>query len=84
MKVPVTAGENDSPMAVTDVLIVSLGGTTGLREADAELAASLERAGASVATVRAAPPREWRTPVRHATSMPRAFCAVTIARVRKV
>ena len=30
-----------------DVLLVSLGGTTGLREADAELAASLRRAGAS-------------------------------------
>jgi hypothetical protein len=35
---------------VRDVLLVSLGGTTGLREADAELAASLRRAGARVET----------------------------------
>jgi glycosyltransferase involved in cell wall biosynthesis len=46
---------------VTDVLLVSLGGTAGLREADAELAASLRRAGASVAVAAAAPVREWRT-----------------------
>jgi hypothetical protein len=44
-----------------DVLLVSLGGTTGLVEADDELAGSLRRAGASVAVVRAAPVREWRT-----------------------
>ena len=44
-----------------DVLLVSLGGTTGLREADAELAASLERAGASVEVAAARPVREWRT-----------------------
>lgn len=44
-----------------DVLIVSLGGTTGLREADAELAASLRRAGASVAVIAVPPPREVRT-----------------------
>jgi hypothetical protein len=44
-----------------DVLIVSLGGTAGLREADAELAASLRRAGASVEVAAAARPREWRT-----------------------
>jgi hypothetical protein len=44
-----------------DVLLVSLGGTAGLREADAELAASLERAGAKVAMVQAARVREWRT-----------------------
>jgi glycosyltransferase involved in cell wall biosynthesis len=46
---------------VTDVLIVSLGGTVGLREADAELAASLRRAGATVAVAAARRPREWRT-----------------------
>jgi glycosyltransferase involved in cell wall biosynthesis len=46
---------------VRDVLLVSLGGTTGLREADAELAASLERAGASVEVAAARPVREWRT-----------------------
>ena len=44
-----------------DVLLVSLGGTTGLREADAELAASLRRAGASVEVAAARPVREWRT-----------------------
>ena len=48
-------------MPRADVLLVSLAGTHGLREADAELAAALERAGASVATVTAARPREWRT-----------------------
>jgi glycosyltransferase involved in cell wall biosynthesis len=44
-----------------DVLLVSLGGTAGLREADAALAGSLERAGARVAVVPAARVREWRT-----------------------
>jgi hypothetical protein len=44
-----------------DVLIVSLGSTAGLRVADDELAASLRRAGARVALVRAAPPRPVRT-----------------------
>jgi hypothetical protein len=48
-------------MARADVLLVSLGGTTGLREADDELAASLARAGASVEVARARPVREWRT-----------------------
>jgi glycosyltransferase involved in cell wall biosynthesis len=47
--------------ARADVLLVSLGGTAGLREADGELAGSLERAGASVAVVRARRVREWRT-----------------------
>jgi glycosyltransferase involved in cell wall biosynthesis len=46
---------------VTDVLLVSLGGTAGLREADAALAGSLRRAGASVEVVSAHRPREWRT-----------------------
>src|SRR5687767_9240808 len=45
----------------TDVLLVSLGSTHGWRVADAALAASLERAGASVAVVTAARPREVRT-----------------------
>jgi hypothetical protein len=48
-------------MARADVLLVSLPGTAGLREADAELAASLRRAGAEVAEVHAVTPREWRT-----------------------
>jgi glycosyltransferase involved in cell wall biosynthesis len=48
-------------MPPADVLLVSLGGTAGLREADAELAGSLRRAGAEVAEVHAARVREWRT-----------------------
>lgn len=44
-----------------DVLIVSLGSTTGLRSADEGLAESMRRAGASVAIARASPPRELRT-----------------------
>ncbi len=44
-----------------DVLIVSLGSTGGLRTADDELLASLRRAGADVAMVRAKPPRAVRT-----------------------
>jgi glycosyl transferase family 1 len=48
-------------MARPDVLLVSLGGTAGLREADVELAASLRRAGAEVVEAAAERPREWRT-----------------------
>jgi hypothetical protein len=48
-------------MARPDVLLVSLGGTAGLREADEELAASLRRAGAEVVSAAAERPREWRT-----------------------
>jgi glycosyltransferase involved in cell wall biosynthesis len=48
-------------MARADVLLVSLSGTHGLREADEELAASLRRAGAEVVLVRAERVREWRT-----------------------
>lgn len=47
-----------------DVLIVSLGTTGGLRAGDRELAASMERAGASVEVMRAAATREAQT---HAT-----------------
>ncbi len=43
--------------AAADVLLVSLGSTAGLRTADAELADSLRRAGASVAVAACAPPR---------------------------
>src|SRR5215216_6002016 len=48
-------------MAGTDVLLVSLGGTAGLRAADDALADALRRAGASVATARVARAREPRT-----------------------
>jgi hypothetical protein len=44
-----------------DVLLVSLGGTQGLRDADADLAHSMRRAGALVAIAAAARVREWRT-----------------------
>lgn len=44
-----------------DVLLVSLGTTGGLRASDAELAASLERAGASVELAPAGPVAEPRT-----------------------
>ena len=47
-------------MAV-DVLLVSLGSTHGWRVADAALAGAIERAGATVATVAAQPPRDVRT-----------------------
>jgi len=48
-------------MARPDVLIVSLGGTAGLRAADDVLAASMRRAGASVVVARVARAREPRT-----------------------
>jgi glycosyltransferase involved in cell wall biosynthesis len=50
---------------VTDVLLVSLGGTTGLRAADDELAGSLRRAGASVAVAVVPPQRELPTFALH-------------------
>jgi glycosyltransferase involved in cell wall biosynthesis len=48
-------------MAATDVLLVSLGSTGGLRAADDALRASLERAGARVALATAAAQRDVRT-----------------------
>src|SRR5918998_5763418 len=48
-------------MARTDVLLVCLGGTAGLRAADDALAGALRRAGASVAVARVAGTREVRT-----------------------
>lgn len=44
-----------------DVLLVCLGATAGLRAAEEELAGAMERGGATVAQVVAAPPREVRT-----------------------
>lgn len=43
--------------AATDILLVSLGSTTGLRVADDEFAASLRRCGATVVVARAKPVR---------------------------
>jgi hypothetical protein len=48
-------------MPGADVLLVSLGGTAGLRAADALLADSLRRAGARVEVASARRPHEWRT-----------------------
>jgi glycosyltransferase involved in cell wall biosynthesis len=48
-------------MARPDVLLVSLGGTAGLRAADDALAGSLRRAGGTVATARVSGAREPRT-----------------------
>jgi glycosyltransferase involved in cell wall biosynthesis len=53
--------DNAASMARPDVLLVSLGGTAGLRAADGALAASMRRAGASVAIARVARAREPRT-----------------------
>jgi hypothetical protein len=57
-----------------DVLIVSLGSTHGLRTADAELAGSLRRAGASVLLVTAVPPR-WRVRTLALTDLSWALAA---------
>jgi hypothetical protein len=46
---------------MTDILLVSLGSTAGLRASDAALAGALERAGASVAVVATPPRRDVRT-----------------------
>src|SRR3954467_7130453 len=68
MNVPVMRGpqhgtgrDNAARMPRTDVLLVSLGSTGGLRAADAELRGALERAGATVAVAVAAPQRDVRT-----------------------
>jgi hypothetical protein len=45
----------------TDVLVVSVGATTGWRAAARELSAAIERAGANVGTVSTGPTREVRT-----------------------
>jgi hypothetical protein len=53
--------EDDRLVARADVLLVSLGSTAGLRRSDAELAASLRRAGVVVEVCQARPPRDVRT-----------------------
>src|SRR3954463_6881446 len=55
------ARQNATPVARADVLIVSLGGTAGLSEADGELAGSLRPAGARVGIWPARRPPELRT-----------------------
>ena len=57
---------------MADILLVSLGSTAGLRAADAELAASLRRAGADVAEVAVELPSERRTFALHDLAQARA------------
>jgi hypothetical protein len=57
---------------VTDILLVSLGSTAGLRAADAELAASLRRAGAVVVEAAVELPSERRSFVLHDLAQARA------------
>jgi glycosyltransferase involved in cell wall biosynthesis len=57
---------------VTDILLVSLGSTAGLRAADAELAASLRRAGAEVVETAVDLPPARRTFVLHDLAQARA------------
>jgi glycosyltransferase involved in cell wall biosynthesis len=63
----------------TDVLIVSLGSTEGLRRADEELHDSLHRAGARVAIARAIAPAPTRTLVLTDLAWARAARAATSA-----
>ena len=72
MSAPAAAG-------AVDVLIVSLGSTTGLRAADEELAASLRRAGASVAVAAAAPPRPRAHADAHRSRLGRAAARAAAA-----
>jgi glycosyltransferase involved in cell wall biosynthesis len=58
---PAQPDERDEGRRRVDVLLVSLGSTHGWRVADAALAESLRRAGASVELVTAERPREVRT-----------------------
>jgi hypothetical protein len=57
---------------VTDILLVSLGSTAGLRAADAELGASLRRAGAEVVEATVELPSERRSFVLHDLAQARA------------
>lgn len=65
-----------------DVLLVTLGSTTGLRRAEDALAASIERAGASVAVARAATQPDVRTLVRTDLAWARAARAAAQAALR--
>ncbi len=72
-----------APERAPEVLIVSLGSTTGLRAADDELAASLGRAGAAVAMVRAEPPGRRRTMALTDLAWARAARAAAAARLAR-
>jgi hypothetical protein len=66
-----------------DVLLVSLGGTLGLREADDLLAASMRRAGAEVVVAAAERPREWPTYALIELAWARAARAATAAAIHE-
>ncbi len=66
-------------MPAADVLIVSLGSTTGLRADVDELAGAMRRAGADVAVAPAQPPREVRTFALTDLAWARAARAAAIA-----
>jgi hypothetical protein len=66
-----------------EVLIVSLGSTSGLRVADEELRGSLERAGARVALERAGRPRELRTLMLTDLAWARAARAAAVRGLRE-
>jgi len=89
MSVPVTSGpqhgmarHNAARMPRADVLLVSLGSTAGLRAADAELHAALERAGARTVTVTARPQPDVRTLALTDLVWARAAAAAARAGVR--
>ena len=63
---------------MAEILLVSLGSTSGLRASDAELAASLERAGAAVALAVASPQKAWRTLALTDLAWARAARAATL------
>ena len=65
-----------------DVLIVSLGSTTGLRAADEDLAASLRRAGASVALAASVRPPATRTMMLTDLAWARAARTAAVAALR--
>ncbi len=67
-----------------DVLIVSLGSTSGLRAADEQLRRSLERAGASVELVRPAPLADVRTLMLTDLRWARAARMTAVARLREI
>lgn len=63
----------------TDILLVALGSTAGLRAAEAELLGALRRAGAVAEMVVAEPPRELRTLMRTDLAWARAARAAASA-----
>jgi hypothetical protein len=70
-------------MSRADVLLVSLGSTTGLRAADAELAGALERGGARVVLACATAPREVRTFALTDLGWARAARAAAVAAIAR-